>query len=328
MKGIKALLLPVCRYSPLLLVAVSVGGGVWYVYAHPAELASVRGLSLGWLALLFCLSAAKIACMGSFTKVIVRSLGIALGFWEGFGLAALSAMGNYLTPFRGGAAVRAVYLKSKHGLSYPLFLSTLSVLYLITLATSAALGVLAMLALHLRFGFVDLALLSFFLALFFLLAAFLVVIKTIPRLPNSSGDQDASAFRRFVWRLMSLADSVIEGWRTISTHRGALLRLLTLSVLNSGVTLLMIHFSFAAFGARLPLVESLVLSSLFMISSMIPLTPSGLGVAEVVLVLASRGFGVGETLGVFSTGLNRTVMVLSSIVWGTLFSYIMGQRVT
>ena len=309
------------RYFPLLLIVASVGWGGWYIYAHPAELASMRGLSPGWLIALFCLAVAKIACMGSFTKVIVRSMGIDLRLLEWFGLSALSTMGNYLTPFRGGAVVRAMYLKSKHDLPYPLFLSTLSALYIISFATNAALGVLAMLTLYFWIEFVDVALLSFFLTLCLVPVAFLIFLKVMPRLP----DKDWLAWRG-VRRLAALVVKIIEGWRVISARKSTLLQLVALSVLNSSVTLLMIHLSFIAFGVRLPLIESLVLSSLFMISSMIPLTPSGLGVAEVVLVLVSRGFGVQEMSGIFSTGLNRSVMILSSIVWGSLFSYILGRR--
>jgi uncharacterized membrane protein YbhN (UPF0104 family) len=88
----------------------------------------------------------------------------------------------------------------------------------------------------------------------------------------------------------------------------------------------MIHFSFAALTPRLPLLESLVLSSLFMISSLIPITPSGLGVAELALVVASRRFVEDSALSVLSAGLNRTVMLLSSIVWGTVFTYILGRH--
>ncbi|MCP4537083.1 MAG: flippase-like domain-containing protein [Chloroflexi bacterium] len=309
------------RYFPLLLIVASVVWGGWYIYGHPAELTSIQGLSPGWLIALFCLSVAKIACMGSFTRVIVRSLEIDLGFLEWFGLSALSTMGNYLTPFRGGAVVRAMYLKSKHDLPYSLFLSTLSALYVITFATNAALGVLAMLALYLWIDFVDVALLSFFLALCLLPVVLLILLKVIPRLP----DKDWSK-RYVVLQITAFVGRIIEGWRVISARKSTVLQLLALSVLNSSVTLLMIHLSFVAFGVRLPLIESLVLSSLFMISSMIPLTPSGLGVAEVVLVLVSRGFGVQEMAGIFSTGLNRSVMILSSIMWGSLFSYILGRR--
>ena len=324
------------RYFPLLLVAGIVGWGGWYVYSHPAELKTITGLSPGWLLLLFGLAAAKIACMGSFTKVIVGSLGIELDILEWFGLSAMSTMGNYLTPFRGGAAVRAVYLKSRHGLPYSLFLSTLSTLYVITFATSAALGLLAVLLLYLWFGFIDGALVLFFVFCLSLPVLLFSLARVMPRLPRRWEPQKISGIppglngpaplAYLISRCMEVVNRIIEGWQVISAHGGTLAHLVGLSLLNASVTLLMIHFSFAAFAVRLPLLESLVLSSLFMLSALIPITPSGLGVAEAMLVMASRGFGVGGSLSVLSAGLNRSMMLLSSLLWGSLFSYILGRR--
>ena len=79
------LLSPLFRYFPLLLAVGIVSMGIWYVCSHPDQLAAIGELSLGWLALLFSLSAAKLVSMGAFTKVIVGSMGIRLDFVEWFG---------------------------------------------------------------------------------------------------------------------------------------------------------------------------------------------------------------------------------------------------
>jgi uncharacterized protein (TIRG00374 family) len=269
--------------------------------------------------------------MGLFTKIVVASLGINLGLLEWFGLSAMSAMGNYLTPFRGGAAVRAVYLKSRHDLSYARFLSTLSMLYVLTFATSAALGSLASLTLYFRYGLLDGRMILTFLFLLLLPVLLFPAMRLLPKLPLLSlkddydGDE-ASWLSRILERTTMGLNNVVEGWQIISENRRTLIHLVFASLFNASVTLLMIHFSFSAFMERLPLVESLVLSSFFMISSMIPLTPSGLGVAELVLVLASEGFINDSSLSVLAAGLNRTMMILSSVVWGGIFSYVLGRR--
>ena len=88
------------QYLYLLLLIGVIGWVIWYVATHTEELATIRNLSTKWLLLLFGLSIAKLAFMGLFTKIIVKCFGIELGFLEWFGLSAMSAMGNYLTPFR------------------------------------------------------------------------------------------------------------------------------------------------------------------------------------------------------------------------------------
>lgn len=319
------------RYFPLLLGAAIVGWGIWYVSSHPAEISAIRTLAPQRLLFLFGLSTVKLASMGLFTRIIVASLGVDLGFLEWFGLSAMSAMGNYLTPFRGGAAVRAVYLKSRHDLSYARFLSTLSMLYVLTFATSAGLGTVASLTLYLRYGLLDGRMVLVFLLLLLLPTLLFPAIRLLPRrfltsLRDSPEKGSNSWLNRILERVMGVLDNVVEGWRIVSAAPQTLVLLVLASLFNASVTLMMIHFSFSAFAEGLPLVESLVLSSLFMISSMIPLTPSGLGVAELILVLVSEGFIDDGSLSVLAAGLNRTVMILSSVAWGGLFSYVLGRR--
>lgn len=316
---------------------VIVGWGASYVTRHPAEVTAIRCLSIGRLSLLFVLSVAKLVSMGLFTWIIVWSLGIELRFVEWFGLSAVSAMGNYLTPFRAGAAARAVYLKSRHDLSYSLFLSSLSILYVLTLSTNAALGVLASLGLYFWVGFFDEMVFLVFLCLLVVPVTLLVLISKIPLGSKSLGRKARAMLQQGLAghtllsgasrSLIEMLIGIVKGWRIVASDRGTPGRLLAASVLNASVTLLMIHFSFTAFETDLSLLESLVLSSLFMISSMIPITPSGLGVAELVVVLASRGFSESSSVSVLAVALSRTVMVVSSLVWGGVFSYAMGQSV-
>jgi len=319
------------RIFPLLLVALIVAWGAWYVASHSEELEEVESIAPGWLLLLLTLATIKIGCMGLFTKFVVSALGIELGFVEWFGITAMSAMANYLTPFRGGAAVRAVYLKLHHGLPYSFFVSTLSALYLLSFATSAVLGLLAEVTLRLRYGVSDTSTVVFSIIVLLLPVVLFALARWAPRLSeqrtNETATRGSSGWpARVVHRGVEIARQVVEGWRLISSKPAKLLWLVCASLLNAGVTLLMIHTAFVAVGVRLPLLESLVLSSLFMISSLIPLTPSGLGVAEIAVVMASQDLGVRGPLGVLSAGLNRTVMILISILWGTLFTYVLSRR--
>lgn len=299
------------KYAPLLIVIGFLTWAALYAYRHSEDLALLSNLSAGWLALLFGLAILKLLVMGLFTKVIQGSLEIRLDFLEWFGLSAMTSMGNYLSPFRGGAAIRGVYLKTKHGLPYSLFLSTLAILYVLSFSTNAIIGLLAMVALWLCFGVTNPMLTLFLTACLSLPVTFFVVVRRLPRLPG---------------RWAESINQVVEGWQIIAAHPGTLVTLIALSAVNAGTTLLMIHFSFAAFGKDLPLVKSLIVSTLFLISAMIPVTPAGLGIAEMMLVLASQTLGVKGVLSILSAGLNRSAMIAASLMLGPLFSYILSKR--
>jgi len=324
------------RLLPFLLIVVMTGWGAAYLLHHPTEWAAIRDIAPLWLFLLFALATAKIIHLGLFTKVVVASLGIKLSVKEWVGLAAMSTLGNYLTPFRGGAAIRAVYLKSRHGMPYPCFLSTLTVLYVMNLSTSAALGLLALIVLYVWLGTAESGLFLVFLAILSLPLPVFAITRGMPVQEKSLGEtrpiwnpivaQDAGLLFRARRFCVETVTSMIEGWTIISTRASTVGQLILLSISNAIVTLFMIHSSFIAFGVSLPLPQSLVISSLFMTISLIPLTPSGLGIAEMTMVLVSQGFGVDGTLGVLSAGLNRSIMIFASLLWGLLFSIILRHR--
>jgi len=196
-------------------------------------------------------------------------------------------------------------------LPYTKFLSTLAILYLLSFSTNAVIGLLALAILWLSFGITNSALTLFLAACLALPAIFLILVRRLPRLP---GKWSGSLNR------------VIEGWQIVAAHPGTLVALVGLSVLNASVTLLMIHFSFAAFGADMPLVKSLVASTLFLISAMIPITPAGMGIAEMMLVLSSQTLGIDGVTSIFSAGLNRSAVIAASLAMGPLFSYILSKR--
>ena len=328
----KKLIIFLRRGLPVALTVVILGWGIWYIIRQPDQLAAIGRLSRGWIAVLFSLSIVKLAAMGALTKFALSSLGIELSLMEWFGLSAVSAMGNYLTPFRGGAAVRAVYLKSRHHLSYPLFISTLLTVNILAFSASAALGFLAALGMYVWYGFLDTVMMAVFILLLCLPGVVFSLARAMPRFsPRLSECRGTASWRgAFFSRVGSwvveILSRIVEGWQIVSAHSATLLMLIAVSIANACVTLLMIHFSFTAFGARLPLLESLMLGSLYMTSGMIPITPSGLGVAEVVMVLASRGSASDAPSIVLAAGLTRVVMLTSSVLFGTVFGYVLGTR--
>lgn len=81
---------------------------------------------------------------GLILKYFLESFKIKLEFKEWFGLSVITTMGNYLTPFRGGAVARAVYLKKIHQFSYSYFLSTLAGIYIVIFLVYSFIGLLAM----------------------------------------------------------------------------------------------------------------------------------------------------------------------------------------
>ena len=105
-------------------------------------------------------------------------------------------------------------------------------------------------------------------------------------------------------------------------------KLILASALNSLVTVLMIHFSFHALGVELPLIKSSVLGILYLISAMIPVTPAGMGFAEAALVMVSSTFGLDNSVNILAAGLNRSIMMMASLLLGPGFSLLLSRHRT
>ena len=295
----------------LILVLAFVAWGAVYLYQHPENLTALGNISAGSLVTLAWLALLKLAAMGTFTWINLDALGIRLGFGEWYGLAAMTAMGNYLIAFRGGAAIRGVYLKSRYNFPYSLFLSTVASLYLLTFPTNAFLGLLALAGVYRWVGISQPALALFLLACIIGPLGFLILIRWAPR---------------FSGRWASKLNPMIEGWKVLTAKPATVVKLILASVFNSLVTVLMIHFSFHALGVELPLVQSGVLGILYLISAMVPITPAGMGFAEATLVLASGALGLDSTLNILAAGLNRSAMLVVSLLLGPIFTLILSRR--
>ena len=306
-----SLLRTVRKSVSLILVLAFVAWGAVYLYQYPENLTALGNISAGSLVTLAWLALLKLAAMGIFTWINLDALGIRLGFWEWYGLSAMTAMGNYLIAFRGGAAIRGVYLKSKYNFPYSLFLSTVASLYLLTFPTNAFLGLLALAGVYFRLGISQPALALFLLACIVGPVGFLVLIRWVPQ---------------FSGRWTSKLNLVIEGWKVLTVKPSTVVKLILASVFNSLVTVLMIHFSFHALGVELPVVQSGVLGILYLISAMVPITPAGMGFAEAALVLASGAFGLDSTINILAAGLNRSVMLVVSLLLGPIFTLILSRR--
>ena len=296
--------------SVLLVIGFIVWGSV-YIGRHPENLTALGNISLPSLITLVLLGLVKLLAMGMFTWINLGVLGVRLDFWEWYGLSAMTVMGNYLLAFRGGAAIRGVYLKSKHQFPYSLFISTVASLYLLTFPTNALLGVVTQVGLYFSLHIFSWPLFAFLLICFVGPLVFLLGVRHVPKLSGRLGDR---------------VNLVLDGWKVLTASSSTIVKLVLASVFNSSVTVLMIHFSFRALGVQLPLVESGVLGILYLIAAMVPITPGGMGFAEGLLVLVSSAFGLDSTINILAAALNRSVMLVIGLCLGPIFTLILTRN--
>lgn len=236
---------------------------------------------------------------GLVLRDLVAHFGVRLHTRAWLGLTLVGSLLNMVSPVRGGAALRAMYLKRVHGVPLSEVATVLVGSTVCSLAVSAALGAIAIAALGVPGGaYGMIALLSSFL----LAATLSVLLWASP--PRSAGANPILA--RFT--------RVAAGWRSLGERRGLLLRLYVWSGLGAILHAIAFLFAFrlASFeGAWLVPVAS---SAFARIGTLLAITPAGLGIFEAFGVVSARIVGA-ETgaalLGVLAVRVVGTVVTVA-----------------
>ncbi len=272
------------RISPklsLLFLAVISLAIAWYVSDHLNELYVLSRITTPYIILLAIMNVFSLAINGHVLKIIVYSFGVPLQLLEHFAISTISSFANIFTPFTGGAAFRAVYLKARYNLCFSHFASCFFGNYLITFSSNALIALICQGWLFLSLGYHS----PFISATFAAIAA--ASIGAMFLHPNISPSIP------FTWLREKVAN-VLAGWCIIRKSSGVLSRLLALSVLNTAVSSTIMYLEFAALqvndtrGNPVTILQSIFLTTVSSLSLLINLTPAALGIRESLLMLTGQ----------------------------------------
>jgi uncharacterized membrane protein YbhN (UPF0104 family) len=243
-------------------------------------------------------------------KKLLGIFQIRLGFWEAAGLVFLTGVGNFLLPYVGGIGLRAAYLKKKYGFSFGYFASTVGGAILLNIAINAAIGLLMVFYLLLAKGVFSPAIFIIFLCCL-LLPGFLIFIP-VREIKSDN-------------RLLRKINRIWEGWGMISRSRFDVAALAGFSFLTAFFGVLNLYCSFRVVSDGILFADAVIVSAMTALSSLINITPSGLGVSELVIVFTSRALGYMAVISVSVALIMRTVSAVIIFAGGGISSYLLSR---
>ncbi|BHH82928.1 lysylphosphatidylglycerol synthase transmembrane domain-containing protein [Desulforhopalus sp. 52FAK] len=246
---------------------------------------------------------------GLFTKVVMEHFAIRLKWREWYGLSVITRFWNIILPFRGGAGVRALYLKRVYKFPFTKFFATLLSLYFLIFIINSAIGTACVILLYLLNNILIYQLLIFFIIIFLLICAFIFLPIKIPE-------------SRFT--LLNKINQATTAWHGINKDFDAMKQLIGITIINSVVGLYLVYYSYYAFGVQLSLFQSLLISTLFNFTAMINITPGSIGVVESIMVITAQIFGISPTESLLAAGLIRVIHLILMIILGIFFNYKLG----
>lgn len=293
----------------LIIIIVVIG---FYLRANSELLHSLSNMSLTLAFWLIVFRILFIATNGLFLQAFANKFGIQLNLMEWFGLAIVTTMGNYITPFSGGMVARATYLKYRYAFPYAQFATLLASNYLVTFWVIGVVGLVSLLI------FVDTAQFYWQVILFFLTIT--ITISILALLPTI----------KLPWnhRMARVLNTSLEGWALVKNDSLLLARLVAYTLANISLNGFSFWVAYRALGFPVSFAPALLIGLLAVFSILINVTPGNLGIQESVISLSSGLLGAGVGQGLLVGLLIRAATLVSAFTLGPIFSFLLSRELT
>ncbi len=245
------------------------------------------------------------------TKNLLYPLGVYLKTIEAFQLSVVTGFYNLITPFRGGMAARAVYLKRKYKFPYTDFLASLSASYVLIFLVASLLGLASAIWLFLENGVMNWILLSVFAVVF---AGMFGIVLLSPKFK----ERKSKWLNRFI--------KVINGWHLIKNNKRVIFLTSIVTLVQILLSTLMLYLQFLTFGIEISFASALFLSAIGSLSLLVAITPGNLGVGEAITVFSALAIGITPAQSLSAALLGRAVSMAVLFVLGPIFSYALMKK--
>ncbi|MBI4844706.1 MAG: flippase-like domain-containing protein [Nitrospirae bacterium] len=299
------------RAAGVLLLLFFLWWFAGYFLKHREDFRILFELDSGHILLLALLNSAFLFINGISLKVLVRASGVAIGSFESFGISVLSSLGNYITPYSGGAGFRAIYLKKRHGLSYADFAAGFAGSYIINYLIVSAAGIFCLVRIYYNYGIFSPLLAFFFAGLFLFLASVMIFTPS---------------FKNTAWFLSGPFGRALCGWDAVRKNRPVLFKLAAISLINMAVSTAILLTAFNAAGVKAEPAKALLMNLLYSLSLLISITPGSVGIAEAVLIFSGRAVGISTAESLIASIMIRAVQASLLFLTAPLFSLYLRRR--
>lgn len=296
------------RIFQISLLIILIVWFIVYFYQNIDDFRQLKIVNPLYIFPLIALFILSVVGNGLILKYFLEPFTIKLKFKEWFGLSVITSMGNYLTPFRGGAVARAIYLKKVYQFSFAHFLSTLAGIYIIIFLVYSFVGLLTMFFLYQSLGIFNVLIFFVFLAIFLSLLGIVIFLPKIKETKH---------------HFLNLFINVINGWHLIKSDKKVVGIIGLISLINVGIMVLMMFLEFRVFGIEISLLRVLFLSIVSTLGLFISITPGALGIKEAIVAFTAIVINIPVHQVLTVSILDRVVGLLVIFILGPIFSYIL-----
>jgi uncharacterized protein (TIRG00374 family) len=239
---------------------------------------------------------------------LMRPFKINLKLRESFGLSIITGLYNLITPFRGGAAVRAIYLKHKYNFSYAYFITTLSASYILIFLTGSVVGLISIFLVYTQQKIFNPIIFIFMTSILVIVISFLMISPKFKKSHN---------------KILNQILKITNGWKTIRKNKKVLYNTIILALIQLILSAINIWTSYRIFEVELNISQAIFISAVYSISMILAITPGNLGIGDAIGIYSATVIGITLTQSLSATILQRAISFLVLFILGPIFSYIL-----
>lgn len=284
---------------------------IYYVWKNWQDFASLEFVNPLLLIVMVAIILVNYFLSGIQNNELMSAVGLKLKQGETFALSIVTGFYNLITPFRGGMAARAVYLKKKHNFAYVHFLATLSAVYVLVFLVAGLLGIFSTLWIYYTTGI-------FSWILFLIFDAVVLGMLFIAFISPKFKEPKNRWLGRFV--------KVINGWHLIKKNKRVVFVTLLITLIQIMLGSFMLWLQFRVFGIEIGFVSCLFLNAIGSLGILIGITPGNLGIGEAITVFSASTIGITPAESLSAALLGRAVSLVVLFILGPIFSYVLMKR--
>jgi len=241
-------------------------------------------------------------------KLLLDYQGVRIGLFKNVMLICASVLGNHL-PFRLGTIYRMHYLKKNYNVDYQQFGSIIVFRFLLLTVLTGLIGILCV-------GYIHFTYQRFNIGFCLLMIGFVLVpigghwfqrTFLFKRLPQN----------RF-WRKFEVFNSSLA---MFSDNRALMFKTCLFILLQILIFSFRFFVSSMLLNERVPFIVLFLMAPIAISTSLLVLTPGGIGFRETLLGIVSQLTGYGFDSGIFMATVDRGVLIVATFIFGAL-SYI------
>ena len=307
------------RLLDWLLLAVGLGGLVWYLSRFSGEFGRLANMSVGTLVLLSGVVLLGHLIFAAKLRTSVRIFGASLTIREAFLLVEAGSFMNIL-PLHMGTALRALYLKKVARLKYVNYGLSFVVTQCTAFLVAGVIGLLFLCVIGGTFIGLQLVFLGYIIiAVGVLMGGYMARSARLLEL-------GAGRIRSRWWK--QLLTSLQSGIGDISSQPRAVMLWFGFDVLSNFVLGMRFFVVGQSLGYGLDLAPAMVMQGITRIAAIFTVVASGtIGVREALTGLASSGLGKAAVAGVMIATIDRIIVTMWFVVLGSVSLFVVRRRV-